>query len=231
MSTEAVIAELLASKEPLRILVLGSEGDIKRLAALGLPVTSEDSSLSMQHLVNARLDAERRQGSASVVQVLTVMPETEQATAAECALIYAMLVRCRKVISCRDKLEDMLRSADCESWAAAKAAYETKVLDVFKATWREKDAYPYNIIDNIKEYNKNESYILKQLYWQLAERTPGRINDGDAQMINELRQMFSDISLSLLAPDIVLAGNIAGDEKLTAALELYKTKTKVIEVC
>ena len=231
MSTEAVIAELLASKEPLRILVLGSEGDIKRLAALGLPVTSEDSSLSMQHLVNARLDAERRQGSASVVQVLTVMPETEQATAAECALIYAMLVRCRKVISCRDKLEDMLRYADCASWAAAKAAYETKVLDVFKAMWREKDAYPYNIIDNIKEYNKNESYILKQLYWQLAERTPGRINDGDAQMINELRQMFSDISLSLLAPDIVLAGNIAGDEKLAAALELYKTKTKVIEVC
>ena len=231
MSTEAVIAELLASKEPLRILVLGSEGDIKRLAALGLPVTSEDSSLSMQHLVNARLDAERRQGSAGVVQVLTVMPETEQATAAECALIYAMLVRCRKVISCRDKLEDMLRSADCESWAAAKAAYETKVLDVFKATWREKDTYPYNIIDNIKEYNKNESYILKQLYWQLAERTPGRVNDGDAQMINELRQMFSDISLSLLAPDIVLAGNIAGDEKLAAALELYKTKTKVIEVC
>ena len=231
MSTEAVIAELLASKEPLRILVLGSEGDIKRLAALGLPVTSEDSSLSMQHLVNARLDAERRQGSAGVVQVLTVMPETEQATAAECALIYAMLVRCRKVISCRDKLEDMLRYADCASWAAAKAAYETKVLDVFKAMWREKDAYPYNIIDNIKEYNKNESYILKQLYWQLAERTPGRINDGDAQMINELRQMFSDISLSLLAPDIVLAGNIAGDEKLAAALELYKTKTKVIEVC
>ena len=231
MSTEAVIAELLASKEPLRILVLGSEGDIKRLAALGLPVTSEDSSLSMQHLVNARLDAERRQGSADVVQVLTVMPETEQATAAECALIYAMLVRCRKVISCRDKLEDMLRSADCASWAAAKAAYETKVLDVFKATWREKDSYPYNIIDNIKEYNKNESYILKQLYWQLAERTPGRVNDGDAQMINELRQMFSDISLSLLAPDIVLAGNIAGDEKLAAALELYKTKTKVIEVC
>jgi len=35
MSTEAVIAELLASKEPLRILVLGSEGDIKLLAALG----------------------------------------------------------------------------------------------------------------------------------------------------------------------------------------------------
>ena len=226
MSTEAVIAELLASKEPLRILVLGSEGDIKRLAALGLPVTSEDSSLSMQHLVNARLDAERRQGSADVVQVLTVMPETD-----ECALIYAMLVRCRKVISCRDKLEDMLKSADCTSWAAAKAAYETKVLDVFKATWREKDAYPYNIIDNIKEYNKNESYILKQLYWQLAERTPGRVNDGDAQMINELRQMFSDISLSLLAPDIVLAGNIAGDAKLTAALELYKTKTKVIEIC
>ena len=43
--------------------------------------------------------------------------------------------------------------------------------------------------------------------------------------------MFSDISLSLLAPDIVLAGNIAGDAKLTAALELYKLKTKVIEVC
>ena len=223
--------ELSQAEKKQRILVLCNENEIAGLQAQGLPVSCEDSLLSMQHLKMARLEAERRHKLHEGLQVFTITPEPVQATEAERALIYAMLVRCRKVISCRDKLEDMLRSADCASWAAAKAAYETKVLDVFKDTWREKDAYPYNIIDNIKEYNKNESYILKQLYWQLAERTPGRVNDGDAQMINELRQMFSDISLSLLAPDIVLAGNIAGDEKLTAALELYKTKTKVIEVC
>ena len=67
-----------------------------------------------------------------------------------------------------DKLEDMLKFDDREGWNEYKAAYENKVLDIFKATWREKDVYPYNIIDNIKEYNKNESYILKQLYWHLV---------------------------------------------------------------
>ena len=161
---------------------------------------------------------------------MTVTREEPQATEAERALIYAMLVRCRKVISCRDKLEDMLKFDDREGWNEYKAAYENKVLDIFKATWREKDVYPYNIIDNIKEYNKNESYILKQLYWHLAERTPGRINDGDARMINELRQMFSDISISLLAPDTVLVGDVAQDAQLAALAEMFAGKAEIIRL-
>lgn len=231
MSIEAVVAELLASKEPVCVLVLGSEGNIKSLAALGLPIEMEDRGLSMQHLASANLAAKRKQGIAAKLQVLAVTPETAQATAAERALIYAMLVRCRKVISCRDKLEDMLKFDDRAGWDKIKSVYENKVLDIFKATWRDKDAYPYNIIDNIKEYNKNESYILKQLYWHLAERTPGRINDGDAHMINELRQMFSDISISLLEPDFVIVGDVAQDEKLKDLAERCKIKTKVISIC
>ena len=89
-------------------------------------------------------------------------------------------------------------------------------LDIFKATWREKDVYPYNIIDNIKEYNKNESYILKQLYWHLAERTPGVVNDGDAEMINELRKMFCDLSVSLLQADVVVVSEGLEDAELLA---------------
>ena len=156
MNTQAV-ADLLAGKEPLRVLVLASEKEVAELVALGLPANTVDSSLSMQHLASARLAAERMAGKAGRLQVLTVTHEEPQATEAERALIYAMLVRCRKVISCRDKLEDMLKFDDREGWNEYKAAYENKVLDIFKATWREKDVYPYNIIDNIKEYNKNES--------------------------------------------------------------------------
>lgn len=230
MSTESVIAELMTSKEPVRVLVLAAKNELPALQALGLTVCAEDSSLSMQHLASARLEAQRLHDVAPLVQVLTVTSEETQATEAERALIYAMLVRCRKVISCRDKLEDMLKFDDREGWAEYKAAYETKVLDMFKATWRDALVYPYNIIDNIKEYNKNESYILKQLYWHLAERTPGRVNEGDARMINELRQMFSDISVSLLAPDVVVVGDIAGDEQLETLAESFKATAKVIKL-
>lgn len=229
MNTAAVTA-LLAGKEPVRVLVLASEKEAAELADLGLPVNTVDSSLSMQHLASAKLAAERMLGKAGRLQVMTVTREEPQATEAERALIYAMFVRCRKVISCRDKLEDMLKFDDSEGWNEYKAAYENKVLDIFKATWREKDVYPYNIIDNIKEYNKNESYILKQLYWHLAERTPGRINDGDARMINELRQMFSDISISLLAPDAVLVGDVAQDAQLAALTEMFVGKAEIIRL-
>ena len=229
MNTAAVTA-LLAGKEPVRVLVLASEKEAAELADLGLPVNTVDSRLSMQHLASAKLAAERMLGKAGRLQVMTVTREEPQATEAERALIYAMFVRCRKVISCRDKLEDMLKFDDREGWNEYKAAYENKVLDIFKATWREKDVYPYNIIDNIKEYNKNESYILKQLYWHLAERTPGRINDGDARMINELRQMFSDISISLLAPDTVLVGDVAQDAQLAALAEMFVGKAEIIRL-
>lgn len=229
MNTAAVTA-LLAGKEPVRVLVLASEKEAAELADLGLPVNTVDSSLSMQHLASAKLAAERMLGKAGRLQVMTVTREEPQATEAERALIYAMFVRCRKVISCRDKLEDMLKFDDREGWAAYKQEYENKVLDAYKATWRDAEVYPYNIIDNIKEYNKNESYILKQLYWHLAERTPGRINDGDARMINELRQMFSDISISLLAPDTVLVGDVAQDAQLAALAEMFVGKAEIIRL-
>lgn len=222
--------ELWQAKKKQRILVLCNENEIAGLQAQGVPVSCEDSLLSMQHLKMARLEAERRHKLNEGLQVFTITPEPVPATEAERALIYAMLVRCRKVISCRDKLEDMLKFDDREGWNEYKAAYENKVLDIFKATWREKDVYPYNIIDNIKEYNKNESYILKQLYWHLAERTPGRINDGDAKMINELRQMFSDISISLLAPDAVLVGDVAQDAQLAALAEMFVGKAEIIRL-
>lgn len=215
MNTAAVTA-LLAGKESVRILVLASEKEAAELVALGLPANTVDSSLSMQHLASAKLAAERMLGKADRLQVQTVTREEPQATEAERALIYAMLVRCRKVISCRDKLEDMLKFDDREGWAAYKQEYENKVLDAYKATWRDAEVYPYNIIDNIKEYNKNESYILKQLYWHLAERTPGVVNDGDAEMINELRKMFCDLSVSLLQADVVVVSEGLEDAELLA---------------
>lgn len=222
--------ELWQAEKKQRILVLCNENEIAGLQAQGVPVSCKDSLLSMQHLKMARLEAERRHKLNEGLQVFTITLEPVQATEAERALIYAMLVRCRKVISCRDKLEDMLKFDDRGGWNEYKAAYENKVLDIFKATWREKDVYPYNIIDNIKEYNKNESYILKQLYWHLAERTPGRINDDDARMINELRQMFSDISISLLAPDAVLVGDVAQDAQLAALAEMFVGKAEIIRL-
>ena len=86
MNTQAV-ADLLAGKEPLRVLVLASEKEVAELVALGLPANTVDSSLSMQHLASARLAAERMAGKAGRLQVLTITREEPQATEAERALI------------------------------------------------------------------------------------------------------------------------------------------------
>ena len=101
--------ELSQAEKKQRVLVLCNENEIAGLQAQGVPVSCEDSLLSMQHLKMARLEAERRHKLNEGLQVFTITPEPVQATEAERALIYAMLVRCRKVISCRDKLEDMLK--------------------------------------------------------------------------------------------------------------------------
>ncbi len=212
----SVISELMHSEKKLRVMVLCNEDEVAGLQAQGLPISGVDSLLSMQHLKMAQLEAERRHGLNNGLQAFAITPAAEQTTEAERALIYAMLVRCRKVISCRDKLEDMLKFDDREGWGTYKQQYEDKVLDVYKATWRDEEVYPYVIIDNIKEYNKNESYILKQLYWHLAERTPGQLNDGDARMINELRKMFCDLSVSLLQTDVVLVSAGLEDAELLA---------------
>ena len=219
-----LLKRFLAEKENKLGLVLCTAKEGEELVGAGF--SGEDTTLSMQHLKLARIKAEH----SSLPQLLVITPEAGDVTAPERALIYAMLVRCRKVISCRDKLEDMLKFDDREGWQAVKEEYENKVLDIFKATWREKDAYPYNIIDNIKEYNKNESYILKQLYWHLSERTPGKINKGDSKMMRELRQMFSDLSLGLLKPDVVFIGDAYEDKQLSALAEQYQNKAQVISL-
>ena len=145
------IQEIMALKGNQQVLALCTRAEVEQLQKLGLPVNTVDNYLSMQHLCCAQ--AELQQG----MQVLAVTPDTEITTEAERALIYAMLIRCRKVISCRDKLEDMLKYDDRDGWYSYKATYETKVLDLYKATWQDKVIYPYNIVDNIKKYNKEEN--------------------------------------------------------------------------
>lgn len=211
------IAELLAMKNAKLILALCTKEELAELVAMGMPFEVGDNYLSMQHLVLAQEALKEKEQ-----HFLAVTPNMEETTEKERALIYAMLVRCRKVISCRDKLEDMLKYDDREGWYDYKQTYETKVLDVYKATWRDRMVYPYNIVDNIKKYNKDESYILRDLYNHLGQRTPGRINPDDAEMTRQLRKMFSDISINMLKPDVVLVGSNLKDNTLLKLAEAYK---------
>lgn len=211
------LTELLAMNKSKQILALCTKEELTELIALGLSIKDEDNYLSMQHLRIAQEALNDKE-----VHAFAVIPNEEETTEAERALIYAMLVRCRKVISCRDKLEDMLKYDDREGWYDYKQIYETKVLDVYKATWRDRMVYPYNIVDNIKKYNKDESYILRDLYLHLSERTPGKINADDAEMARQLRKMFSDISISMLNPDMVLVGKNLADENLIELASHYE---------
>lgn len=221
------IAEIVAANEQVQILALCTKAELDKLTDVRPMVNTADCYLSMQHMHSAALVANRIHGDGKLPFILTITENEPITTEGERALIYAMLVRCRKVISCRDKLEDMLKYDDREGWYTYKAEYEEKVLDLYKATWRDELIYPYNIVDNIKQYNKDESYILKELYIHLSERIPGKINPGDMEMINKLRKMFSDISIATLEPQAIIIGNIEGVPELKAIADHYSKNPNI----
>ncbi len=187
------------------ILCMISEEERKMLQTHITVPLKKGSHLSCQHLTFME---QKIAGNAPIC--LCVDVDTNEGVSAEDrGLIYAMLVRCRKVISCRDKLEDMLKHQDENNWAKAKQVAERRVMDLFKQTWKQVDSYPYIIVDDIKAYNKGEGYIMKALHQHLSERTPDIKNDKDAAMISLLNQMFETISLSLIKPNIIILGKNA----------------------
>ena len=195
-------AKLLLQEEKGEVLCILSLEEKLALEEAGALAANNENYLSTQHL---SLMEQRLNGIAPVRLVVVPQPK-ELTTAAERGLIYAMLVRCRKVISCRDKLEDMLLWQAPEKWESAKAEYEDRVMALFKQTWRSHASYPYIIVDDIKAYNKGESYIMKALHQHLSERKPCTDNPGDAEMIAQLKLMFEEISLALLEPEIIILG-------------------------
>ena len=100
--------ELWQAEKKHRILVLCNENEIAGLQAQGVPVSCEDSLLSMQHLKMARLEAERRHKLNEGLQVFTITPEPVQATEAERALS----------VPARRKGQPLLRAAADEAAAA-----------------------------------------------------------------------------------------------------------------
>lgn len=202
----------LLQQEDKAIMCVLSEEEKDTLLKYGMTTESYESHLSCQHLEFM----EQKIGGKQPIRLFVVPQAAEETSAEERGLIYAMLVRCRKVISCRDKLDDMLRHQDVAAWEPVKAAYETRVLDLFKQTWRKVASYPYIIVDNIKVYNTGESYIMRALHQHLSERTPGQQNPGDKAMIAQLKQMFEEISIALIKPEIVVLGK---NEKVPENIE------------
>lgn len=204
-------ALLLLQQQDKEILCIVSQEEKELLQKYSMATVKHESHLSCQHLEYM----EQKIGGVKGIRLMVVPQAEGETTAEERGLIYAMLVRCRKVISCRDKLEDMLRHQEPEAWEGVKAEYETRVLDLFKQTWRQVASYPYIIVDNIKIYNTGESYIMRALHNHLAERTPGVKNPEDAAMIAMLKKMFEEISLALIKPEIIILGkNVEAPENL-----------------
>lgn len=195
LEAEALVEKLLeqAKQETVRIVLRKDSVYEAALRQAGLLGEEQESKLSMQHM-----EAFKQELTASKVKALVLEPVAENTSPEERALIYAMLLRSRKVISFRDKLEDLLRSGIEEQWPMLKEKYEQKVIGLYKQSWKSQSSYPYVIVDNIKAYNRDENYIMKELYHYVGQRQRGVVNAGDEQMINTLRQMFEEISLAIL---------------------------------
>ncbi|MCM1471404.1 MAG: helicase C-terminal domain-containing protein [Bacteroides sp.] len=166
-----------------------------------------ESRLSMQHLIISQKDKElkAKYGTDMSEMLIPLTPGTSFSqhgsgvgNIPERALLFAVLSRLDAFSDSKDKLEIFLRSKyvkeDSGSWNDYVKKYNTAV-----------DKLGNEYIDNIKkELDKNTDYC--SLESEIVEINPDKENwtSRHNEIINSLRRIFADMSLSMLKPDLIL---------------------------
>ena len=167
-----------------------------------------DTRLSMQHLkiTQQELDPELRDG---YIQLIPLTPDTSfrmttgGGTVNERALMYAVLRRMPEYSDVLSELRSFLKYSVSkeESWNYYIDLYEGHVKSCEDRT---QGRYPYDLIDRIRDYDREESInaLLKQ---HLEERmTKQHLSHTGTFVLNKLRVMFARLSTQMLEPDLVI---------------------------
>lgn len=166
-----------------------------------------ETRLSMQHLKikEQENDEKIRKG---YIQLIPLTPDTSfrmtngGGSVSERALIFAILKRVDFLKVYVKELEELLIYGATSSWKDwAKNWYEDRVKKCENASHGE---YPKNVIQKVKAYSdekKLKDMLLKHLQ-QIKAHEDKDCSDGF--VINKLRVMFAEISVSMLQPDLVI---------------------------
>ena len=167
-----------------------------------------DTRLSMQHLkiTQQELDPDLRDG---YIQLIPLTPDTSfrmttgGGTVNERALMYAVLRRMPEFADVLSELKSFLKYSVSkeDSWNYYIDLYEGHVKSCEDRT---QGRYPYDLIERIWEYDRENSTstLLKQ---HLQERmTQQHPSHNGTFVLNKLRVMFARLSTQMLEPDLVI---------------------------
>ena len=167
-----------------------------------------DTRLSMQHLkiTQQELDPDIRDG---YIQLIPLTPDTSfrmttgGGTVNERALMYAVLRRMPEFTDVLAELKIFLKYSVSkeDSWNYYIDLYEGHVKSCEDRT---QGRYPYDLIERIREYDRENSTstLLKQhLQERMTQQHPSHTGTF---VLNKLRVMFARLSTQMLEPDLVI---------------------------
>ena len=188
---------------------------------------SSDARLSMQHLKIAEQEYAAKKNK-SFVQLIPLTPSTSFSmtngggTKEERALMYAILKRIPALQNHKSEINTFL-SLGVQWWDWYVDYYDEKVqfLD------DEGTGYPANVIEKIEKFN-TEAHIYDILIGHVKEIANEKpVTYSNNYVLQKLRRMFSEISVGMLQPDLVIMDEFQRFKSLIDA-EAQETENGVI---
>ena len=191
----------------------------QNIAKLGIAeeVNVSNSRLSMQHfrIFQSRYRENRDE------QLIPLTPGTSFSKTSRCgtveerALMYLHLVRIPELIHHRRALSSMLRHGVKESrWDQSVQEYRLKI-DRFPDRGKE---YYHTIASSLDRHFRNDPDLLRRLMDCCLTRRASRSQEART-VIKDLRELFAEISLEWLNPDLVVMDEFQRFRDLIAADE------------
>lgn len=169
------------------------------------------SRLSMQHLniFNQENDTELLNG---YIQLIPLTPDTSfrmttgAGTVSERALMFAILRRLPELQDVLPQLEIMMKNDAYAAWDGEKSSYESKVIS---CDTKSKNKYLSFMLKQAKKLLKHRQEsgvsILKELLIHCEKiKSNGNQRIPSNEIINKIRNIFAQISLDKLEPDLVI---------------------------
>ncbi len=169
-------------------------------------VETGNTRLSMEHLL-ATEQLNDEQLKKDFIQLIPLTPETSFNMSGgggivhERALMFAVLSKLPMLEDWDDLLYDFLNHNDVKDWQGYINQMESRVEAVDGKTGGK---YLEHLLQRVEEYNAEKGTIDRLLQYLESKHNEEEPEEKSSALIGSLRQMFAEISVGMLEPDLVI---------------------------